>query len=293
MHWRDNKRTRKSMDNSLSRQVCAFKKSKFWGLSQKTLSTLELFYTLIISRGNWGNIKNISQTRVNTDGAPGRICALWCQWQRLDIPMTNMHLRLHFLEHDWTKIHKLAYRNSTRALFRMKKLQKSDELKRAVEILNSYSLNSRGSLSLRTETSLVMTLWSYPSCFIKRQRLGSFREKLHFLITRYSSPVIWLSSGVLNIIRILFGIICKLWLEKYKLTAHMSATFLFWTVSSGRMEWILCAPATTWVNVEGNGDDVDVEDDDGLDGEQTWNQLFCRPDMQCAAQTMCILGEFV
>ena len=146
----------------------------FLGLSQKTLSTLELFYTLIISRGNWGNIKNISQTRVNTDGAPGRICALWCQWQRLDIPMTNIHLRLHFLEHEWTKIYNLAYRNSTRALFRMKKLQKSDELKRAVEILNSYSLNSRGSLSLRTETSLVMTLWSYPSCFIKRQRLGSF-----------------------------------------------------------------------------------------------------------------------
>ena len=56
----------------------------------------------------------------------------------------------------------------------MKKLQKSDELKRAVEILNSYSLNSKGSVSLRTETSLVMTLWSYPSCFIKRQRLGLF-----------------------------------------------------------------------------------------------------------------------
>ena len=85
----------------------------------------------------------------------------------------------------------------------------------------------------------------------------------------------------------------------------MSATFLFWTVSSGRMAWILCAPATTWIYNEGNGDgddvdgedidgdDVDGQDADDLDGEQTWNQLFCRPDMQCAAKTMCILGEFL
>ena len=50
----------------------------------------------------------------------------------------------------------------------------------------------------------------------------------------------------------------------------MSATFLFWTVSSGRMAWILCAPATTWIYNEGDGDGDDVDgedDDDDVDGD--------------------------
>ena len=67
-------------------------------------------------------------TWVDADGSSSRVVALRCQWQRLNVPGE------------------------------FSSLYKEFEL--------AHSLNSRGSSSLRTETSLVMMCESYPSCCI-------------------------------------------------------------------------------------------------------------------------------